>query len=328
MRVIARTGREEIAMVYIAELSEGRQIEFVESVQPPLPREEKWVLIISTLFGCPIGCLMCDAGGGYRGKLSKDEIFSQIDYLVKKRFPDGHVPVSKFKIQFARMGEPSFNSHVLEVLEELPRRYDAPGLLPSLSTIAPHGTDGFFERLLQIKQRQYSDGRFQLQFSIHTTDIHLRDRLIPVKKWDFAKIANYGERFHDKDNRKITLNFALAKEAPLDSSVLSRYFSPEKFLVKITPLNPTHRAQENRLCSHIDPHHLHGDCSVVQELRAAGFEVIQSIGEVEENRIGSNCGQYVTRHLQAEADISGGYDCCSRPAKDRKLHTLGHLGSI
>jgi 23S rRNA (adenine2503-C2)-methyltransferase len=310
MKVIATTGREEVALVYIAELSAGRMIEFVESVQPPLPREEKWVLLVSTLVGCPVSCPMCDAGGGYRGRLSREEIFAQIDYVVKRRFPDGRIPVRKFKIQFARMGEPSFNPDVLEVLDELPQRYDAPGLLPSLSTIAPQGRDEFFEGLLRIKREHYSGGRFQLQFSIHTTDFELRDRLIPVRKWGFQQIAAYGERFYEAGDRKITLNFALAEGSPLDAEVLARYFSPEKFLVKITPLNPTHRAQANGLTSYIDPYRPGGDYQLVRELQAVGFEVIVSIGEVEENRIGSNCGQYVLRHLEAREELLGGYEYC------------------
>jgi 23S rRNA (adenine2503-C2)-methyltransferase len=65
MRVLVSTGREDIAVVYVAELEPGKQVEFVESLQPPLPREKKWVLIVSTLFGCPVQCLMCDAGGRY-----------------------------------------------------------------------------------------------------------------------------------------------------------------------------------------------------------------------------------------------------------------------
>ena len=51
MRIIAKTGKENIAMVYIAEMDNGKLIEFVESVQPPIPREKKWVLIVSTLYG-------------------------------------------------------------------------------------------------------------------------------------------------------------------------------------------------------------------------------------------------------------------------------------
>ena len=307
MKVLASMGREDVAMVYMAEIEQGKLVEFVESVQPPLPREKKWVLIVSTLFGCPVRCLMCDAGDYYGGKLSREDIFAQIDFLVKKRFPTGSIPVDKFKIQFARMGEPSLNLNTLDVLEELPHRYNATGLIPSISTIAPTGTDRFFNRLIEIKKNSYSRGRFQLQFSIHTTDERLRDYLIPAKKWNFARLAEYGEEFYDKDDRKITLNFALAAETPVDPGILLRHFDPDKFLIKITPLNPTHQAVKNRLSSYIDPYQEEKDNQIVRELHASGYEVIVSIGEVEENHIGSNCGQYVMRHLKAKEHIKNGY---------------------
>ena len=97
MKILAKAGDENIAMVYIAQLDNERFIEFVESVQPPLPREDKWVLIISTLYGCPVGCRFCDAGNFYQGKLSTGELLSQIDYMVARRFPDKNIPVKKFK---------------------------------------------------------------------------------------------------------------------------------------------------------------------------------------------------------------------------------------
>ena len=308
MKVLASTGREDVAMVYIAEIGQGKMVEFVESVQPPLPREKKWVLIVSTLVGCPVGCPMCDAGSYYEGKLSREDIFAQIDFLVKKRFPHGSIPVDKFKIQFARMGEPSLNLNTLDVLEELPYRYNAGGLIPSISTIAPTGTDRFFSRLLEIKKNSYSRGRFQLQFSIHTTDEKLRDYLIPAKKWNFAELAGYGGEFYEKDDRKVTLNFALAEKMPVDPEILLKYFDPGRFLIKITPINPTHQALKNRLSSYIDPYQeKEKDDRLMEELRAAGYEVIVSIGEVEENHIGSNCGQYVMRHLKAKEHLKNGY---------------------
>lgn len=298
MRIVSATGREDIATVYIADLGSGKLVEFVESTQPPLPRERKWVLIVSVLFGCPVKCLMCDAGDDYKGKLSKEELFAQIDYLVRKRFPQGDVPVEKFKIQFARMGEPALNTAVLDVLDEIQDRYRIPGFLPSISTVAPMGTDGFFERLLDVKRRKYSGGRFQLQFSIHTTDQTQRDRMVPVKKWGFDRIAQYVDRFHTEGDKKVTLNFALAEGMPVDAGVLRAHFSPEKFVIKITPINPTHRAMENGLSSYVDPYDGNRTYGTVETLRSAGYEVILSIGEVEENRIGSNCGQFVMRHLR------------------------------
>lgn len=310
MKIIASAGREDVAMVYIAEMESGNLVELVESLQPPLPREKKWVLLISTMFGCPVGCMMCDAGGYYRGKPSKEEILKQIDFFVRRRYPDGRIPCEQFKIQFARMGEPSLNLSVLDVLDELPQRYHAPGLMPSVSTIAPAGTHRFFERLLRIKNEKYPAGHFQFQFSLHTTDEALRDRLIPVKKWSFAEMARYGERFYAPGDRKITLNFALAQDTPLDPAALLAHFDPARFLIKITPLNPTYRARENALASYIDPFQGDENYPVAQALRTAGYQVIVSIGEVEENLIGSNCGQYLKRHLAAAEPIQDGYTYC------------------
>ena len=57
MKIIYQRCNESLAKVYIAEFKDGYPIEFVESVQPPYPKEEKWVLIVSTLKGCPVECL-------------------------------------------------------------------------------------------------------------------------------------------------------------------------------------------------------------------------------------------------------------------------------
>ena len=304
MKVVAKAGNEEVATVYIAEMDNGRLIEFVESVQPPIPREKKWVLIVSTLYGCPVGCRFCDAGGYYQGKLSKDEIMSQIDYMIKRRFPDRGVTVPKFKIQFARMGDPALNRNVLDVLEELPKVYDAPGLMPTLSTVAPAKTEPFFERLTEIKNELYRE-RFQLQFSIHTTDAKKRDWLIPVEKWDLMRIGKYGDSFYRIGERKITLNFALGDGMPVDPKVLLHHFDPDKFLIKITPVNPTYRAKENKIASHILPEK--GKYKIIDALREAGYEVILSIGELEENDIGSNCGQYLSNYLKQKKGAVAGY---------------------
>jgi 23S rRNA (adenine2503-C2)-methyltransferase len=307
MKVIASTGKEELAIVYILELKNGKLVECVEAIQPPIPRLEKWVLLVSTMFGCPIGCMMCDAGGYYQGKPTAEEILEQIDFMVSKRFPGGNIPSKQFKIQFARMGEPALNPAVLDALEALPGLYVAPGLMPSISTVAPAGRRDFFERLIKIKNTYYSNGYFQFQFSIHTTDDALRDEIIPVRKWSFAEMAEYGERFYTPGDRKITLNFALASGAPLEADVLQQYFSPEKFLIKITPLNPTYRAVENQLMSHVDVQAADTTDEVVEALLLAGYKVIVSIGNVEENQVGSNCGQYLRTHLEAREKIRDGY---------------------
>jgi len=321
MKVIAEYGNEDIAKVYLAQLREDKIdkenskkfiVECVESVQPPIPREKKWVLIVSTMFGCPIKCTFCDAGGDYSGKLTAEEILAQIAYMVRRRFPNNHVPIPKFKIQFARMGEPSLNPAVLEAMRRLPQIFDAPGLNVSLSTVAPKArtADKFFEELIEIKDRYYSRGRFQLQFSIHTTDIEKRDELIPIRKWSFEEIAAYGDRFcsPEKGDKKVTLNFAPAVGYPLDAKIIRKHFDPSKFIIKITPLNPTVRSHEKSLRSLIDPYDLTNSQRIVEMFEREGFEVILSIGELEENKIGSNCGQYVQRAIISGVKPESSYD--------------------
>jgi 23S rRNA (adenine2503-C2)-methyltransferase len=304
MRVISRTQEHEIASVFIAENDFGRRLEFVESTQPPLDISKKWVIIVSTLFGCPVDCIFCDAGGDYSGKLTADEIFFQIDFLVKHRFPSGIPETDKFKIQFARMGEPAFNHAVLEVLETFPEKYPTDNFVGSLSSIAPHGTDAFFERLLEIKKLHY-DLSFQLQFSLHSTDEEQRNQLVPVKKWSFEKMAAYGKRFFTPGGKKLTLNFALGKDNILNADTLFKYFDPSIFLIKVTPVNPTFKARKNNIASLIVPEEK--TYPAIEALKALGYEVILSIGEMEENQIGSNCGQYIKALDDTCAVLEGSY---------------------
>lgn len=310
MKVIAKTENKDIATVYIAEASEAslfgenKLVEFVESVQPPIPREKKWVLIISTLFGCPVKCKFCDSGGFYNGKLTKEDMFDQIDYLITSRYPDRIIPVEKFKIQFARMGEPAFNNEALSVLEDFPSRYDAPGFMPSISTIAPKGCDDFMSKLIDIKNKLYK-GRFQMQFSIHSTNAAQRDELMPVKKWSFAEIAEFGDNFFMRNDRKITLNFALAKDSELDPKVLKEYFSPDIFFIKLTPVNPTYKANENKIASLISIENERRE--LIKSIEAEGYEVLLSIGELEENNIGSNCGQHIMAYMKENKAMKDAY---------------------
>lgn len=300
MKILAVYGREDIAIVYLGETSKGSFVEFVEALQPPFPISEKWVLIVSTLKGCPVRCKMCDAGGYYEGVLEEDEIMEQVQYMVERRFPDGKVSSKKFKIQFARVGEPALNENVLTVLEKLSGYRN---LIPCISTVAPVGCENFFERLLLIKDKHYR-GRFQLQFSVHSTDEEQRNQLMPVRKWSLEQIAEYGEKFVKENDRKITLNFAVSEESILDVHKILKIFSKEKFLVKVTPVNPTYNAQQNGLKSDVDvtsgmpiKHR-----KFVEELKYNDFEVILSVGHLEENKIGSNCGMYIRRHLSKRSE--------------------------
>ena len=127
-----------------------------------------------------------------------------------------------------------------------------------------------------------------------------------MKKWGFKEISDYGQDFYRKNHRKITLNFALADNIPLETSVLKKYFSPDKFLVKITPVNPTYSAVKHGFSS--EGLLAGGRKNLISELKHAGYDVILSIGELEENQIGSNCGQYLENFEKEKQNLEKGYN--------------------
>lgn len=301
MKVIDVKGNPDVAQVALIELNDGNLIECVESVQRPISRSEKWVLIVSTLKGCPVKCPICDAGGHYGGKLGADEILYQIDYLVNRHAKQpGEIPTKRLKIQFARMGDPAFNDAVLDVLEMLPKRFGG-GIQPSISTVAPHGRDRFLDRLIAIKNEHYRNGWFQMQFSIHTTDEQKRRELIPIRTWPLEKMASYGSRFFLDGDRKISLNFAAVEGYPLNPKKLASLFSTEKFIIKLTPINPTYSAASSNLIGQLDPDNPENTKRLAAMFETEGFETIVSIGDLEENAIGSNCGMFVSERKPRQA---------------------------
>ena len=307
-QIVQTRKKEGLGEILVASFRGGNShlVEFVDTRDPRYPVEEKWVTILSTQFGCPVRCLFCDAGGMFLGNLMPGEMLALLDYLVDRRFPDGKVPVPKWKLHFARMGEPALNPSVLEVLEMLPGRYDAPSLIPTVPTIAPSRSAEWFERLLEIKNTLYPGGRFQVQFSVNSTDEAYRDRLMPHPKWSLEEIARFGERWFEPGDRKLTLNFALGPGIPFDPARVAVLFDPEKFLVKITPVNQTETARKNGIETFLDHRGSAVPEGLLEGLEAAGFEVILSIGEAEEIDLGTNCGQAVSRIRRERAYQAAG----------------------
>ncbi len=280
-------------MVYVAEDPEGRRFEFVDSIQPPRSRDEKWVIIVSTMFGCPVGCSMCDAGGSYLGRIDAEGLLWQVRRAVEERFGSGGPRTSMLKVQFARMGEPTLNPNVLEALESLPREYYDTRVVASVSTVAPRGCEPFLAALKGIKDRSYPGGDFQLQFSLHSTDPGVRGGLCPIRTLSFGEMAREGEAFRTDGDKKVTLNFCLMEGVPLEPTVVADHFDPDHFLIKLTPMNPTAKAHESGLTSLIGPGTEARADGLIDRFRDLGYDVLLSIGEYEENQIGSNCGQYL-----------------------------------
>ncbi|MFA5138579.1 MAG: radical SAM protein [Elusimicrobiota bacterium] len=267
--------------------------EFTDCVDPPHPREKKWVAMISSQFGCAVGCRFCDAGRqGFRGNLTVEELLGQVRYVLSLHPDVDPASVPKLKIHFARMGEPSLNKAVLRALELLGRPGRPPGLMPSLSSVAPRCplSRSFFDELIRVKDRFYGGGCFQLQFSIHSTDEEARAAIIPIRKWDLAEIAEYGDRWFKPGDRLLTLNFALADPIPFDPAVVERVFPQDRFLIKFTAVHTTQRATENALTNvwYKAPPRIE---ALGEDLKKRGYQVIINPSWPQEIEGGLSCGQ-------------------------------------
>ena len=77
-----------------------------------LPLSQKWVITISTQYGCKMGCAFCDVPKvGYKGNISAKDLLAQVLYAI-----DDHPEITHTKrlnLHYARMGEPTWNKSVL-----------------------------------------------------------------------------------------------------------------------------------------------------------------------------------------------------------------------
>ena len=296
MDVLSVQGDPAVARVFVAAFRGDRTLlaEFVDANGQGAAPAEKWVIILSTQFGCPVACPMCDAGGGYRGDLAADEMLAQIEHVLALHPATRLRSVGKLKIQFARMGEPALNRAVLEVVKALPARY-GPAAMPCVATTAPARAAAWFDELLDIRRALYADRPFQLQLSLNSTDEATRNRLMPIPRLGMGELAAYAAAFSAAGPRKVALNFALTQGVPVEPQVVARHFDPGAACIKITPLNPTERSRERGLVTGLPPDAPEAAARLCEDFEKLGFDVILSIGDTREDAIGSNCGMAVRR---------------------------------
>lgn len=264
------------------------------------PYDEKWLLTVSTQKGCTHNCQFCDVPRlPFKGNLSQGEIEDQVKFLLEST---PYVDKSeKVKIGFARMGEPAHNlENVLgamrnlpKISEEMERNYH---WLPCFNTITPYrttdGKTGFdiLDKVIDLKENEY-DGYLHLQLSCNSTDEQQRKKLFGGAKVlsieDLVKHINKRE-LH---NRTATLNFIVMKGVPVDVDYLMKLgLNPEKFAVKLIPLNNTVRSQERGLETVANYNNYEDLQKLGEEFGKHGIPtVIDAIAKCEE--AGLCCGQ-------------------------------------
>ena len=195
-------------------------------------RAERWMVGVSTMSGCPVGCKFCATGNLKKCvNLTSAEIIEQVSRVVKSTRLDPRNS-GEFKINYTRMGEPFLNLLNVRVAIDAISEY-LPNTHHYVSTIG-------------VKDSDFSwiKGNITLQISLHSLDEARRNWLIPFK--NKMSIEELGQ-IRTKSNLKTTINLTLVAEDDFDINYLKKYFDPEYFFIKLSPINENKTSESNNI---------------------------------------------------------------------------------
>lgn len=273
-----------------------RAIEHVAH-QEMLPLEEKWVVTISTQYGCSMNCVFCDVPKVGKGiNASYEDLKGQVIEALKL-----HPEVKSTKrlnVHFARMGEPTWNPNVLDfgrnLLKEVRPYIGRSFVHPVVSTMLPKNNKKLIEFLtnwMEIKNDVFR-GEAGLQFSINSTSDEERNIMFSNNSLSLKEISEIGKILDFPKGRKITLNFAVAGYE-VDAKKLRKLFDPDKFLVKLTPMHKTDTAVKNGIETDGDYTTMYPYLHIEEELKKEGFDVIVFIASEYEDLGRITCGNAI-----------------------------------
>jgi len=269
-----------------------RNIDKVEHTNM-LPLEEKWVITISTQYGCSMGCNFCDVPKvGPGTNATENDLVKQVLTGIKIH-PEVEF-TKRLNIHFARMGEPTWNPNVLEATKWFKTHLDPEyHIHPVVSTMMPKKNiwlRTFIHNWMRMKNRLLKGGA-GLQLSINSTDEDERNIMFNNKAHtleDTARIM-YGII---PNGRKITLNFAIA-EWEINPNVLLKYFDPDDYIIKLTPMHKTAEAIKNNIFTKDDYTTYYPYKEYEESLKVAGYDVLVFIASEYEDMGRITCGNAI-----------------------------------
>lgn len=258
-----------------------------------LPLEVKWVITISTQYGCKENCRFCDVPMVGKGENATfNDLIKQILTGIKLH------PEVKFtkrlNIHFARMGEPTYNPNVLDAVKWLKDHIDPEYRIhPVVSTMMPKDNiwlRTFIHTWMRIKNRLLK-GEAGLQLSINSTNQKERDWMFRGKALSLFEIYKIMDGIIP-NGRKITLNFAVA-DWEIDPNELLKYFDPDDYIIKLTPMHKTKMANIHNIETKGDYTTYHPYQEYEEALLKAGYDVLVFIASEYEDLSMITCGNAI-----------------------------------
>ena len=268
------------------------------------PMSEKWVITLSTQYGCIQKCKFCACPNiPFNGNASFDDLKKQL-YSAIDCFPDVRY-VERLNVHFARMGEPIVNDAVFtfarwlysqkghQLLKDTGVRVET--LHPVLTTSLPKAYRGLSKRLFEwcnIKNDFYN-GQAGLQISVNSTNEAQREDMFSGGQLPLEEFAEIAECLPYPIGRKYCLNFAYDTKFEVDAGKLSKLLSTDKFMVKITPIHMNNECRKRGYRTEGGYESYAPYRKVEQELKDTGFDVLVFVPSMDEEDGLITCGNAV-----------------------------------
>lgn len=273
------------------------------------PLEEKWVITLSTQYGCNSRCVFCDVPKVGKGaNATYDDLKNQIE-LALMLHPEVE-STKRLNIHFARMGEPSWNPNVIEVtknLKSITKEFIGDSQVhPVFTTMFPKNNNLLIPLLLEFAQlkNELFNGEAGIQFSINSTDDTQRDKMFGGSSLSLKEISDIGKMLPTPNGRKYTINIALADEYEINPVRLKELFPPHRFMVKITPLHKTISCQENGITTTLGYQEYTPYKPTEKALKDVGFDVLIFIPSHDEDMSRITCGNVILSGSSPEVEYS------------------------
>jgi len=165
---------------------------------------------------------------------------------------------------------------------------------PVVSTMMPKRNEWlktFIHTWMRMKNRLLN-GEAGLQLSINSTDETERAIMFNNNACTLEQISKIMDGIIPS-GRKITLNFALSSRYTINPEVLRKYFDPDDYIIKLTPMHKTVEAIKNNIFTA-------GDYTTYQPykddekaLKDVGYDVIVFIASEYEDGGRITCGNAI-----------------------------------
>ncbi len=273
-----------------------------------MPLSSKWVITLSTQYGCTQKCIFCDVPNvKFKGNVSYDDLMKQVYSAIK--LYSNVTYTDRLNVHYARMGEPMMNTkevfyHAIkmgsnkfreDLIHDLNLRVEV--IHPVFTTMLPNNiskenTIANLKEWTRIKNNIYR-GQAGLQISINSTNDAQRVEMYQGYSYSINDISDMCEHLEMPIGRKYCLNFALADGYEVDARKLAKLFDTNKFMVKITPIHNNNACEENDIKTTGGYNEFLPYIKAEKDLINAGFDVLIFVPSKDEENSTITCGNAI-----------------------------------